>query len=144
MRQIQHSMTWHMLPYGAALAILAGLLDWMDFRHAMHRWSTEFYVLSVALIFVALGVWLGHRLAPRPRRSGFERNTAAIAELRISVRELEVLEQLTGGAPNKLIARRLGISPNTVKTHVARLMAKLEAANRTETIAKARALDLLP
>ncbi|MFM5906898.1 MAG: LuxR C-terminal-related transcriptional regulator [Novosphingobium sp.] len=36
------------------------------------------------------------------------------------------------------------MSPNTVKTHVTRLFEKLEAANRTQAIAKARALDLLP
>lgn len=144
MRLIQHPMSWHVLLYGTALAILAVFLDWMDFHHAMHRWSTGFYDLGVAFVFVALGIWLGRRLAPQPRGSGFEKNTAAIAELRISARELEVLEHLTKGASNKLIARRLDISPNTVKTHLARLMAKLEAANRTETIAKARALDLLP
>ena len=56
----------------------------------------------------------------------------------------EVLDLLASGAANKVIARRLGISPNTVKTHVARLFEKLEAANRTEAIHKALALDILP
>ena len=55
-----------------------------------------------------------------------------------------MLGQLAQGAPNKVIARRLAISPNTVKTHLARLFDKLGAANRTEAIARARALDLLP
>jgi len=144
MRTIRQLRAWHLLGYGAALAALAGLLEWMDFRHAMHRWSTEFYVLAVALVFTALGLWLGNRLTARPRGPSFERNDAALAGLGISARELEVLEQIAGGASNKLIARRLDISPNTVKTHVARLLVKLEAGNRTEAVSKARALDLLP
>ena len=144
MRLIRHPMTWHMLFYGTGLAGLALVLDWMDYRHTVHRWSTEFYVLCIALLFAGLGIWLGNRLSPRPRGSGFERNIAALAELRISVRELEVLDHLAGGASNKLIARRLAISPNTVKSHIARLFEKLDASNRTEAIAKARALDLLP
>jgi DNA-binding CsgD family transcriptional regulator len=137
-------MFWHVLLYGTVLAGLALLLDWMDFRHFMHHWSTEFYILCVALLFVLLGAWLGNRLTPRPRSAPFEQNMAAISELRISVREVEVLRHLAEGASNKLIARRLHISPNTVKTHISRLFEKLEATNRTEAIAKARGLDLLP
>ncbi len=51
---------------------------------------------------------------------------------------------LAAGHANKVIARRLDISPNTVKTHVARLYEKLEVASRTQAIGKARALDILP
>lgn len=144
MRLIRHTMIRHILLYGTVLACLALLLEWMDFRHAMHRWSTEFYVVWVALIFAALGIWLGNRLVPRRRGPTFERNAAALAELGISARELEVLDHLAGGASNKLIARHLDISPNTVKTHLSRLFEKLQANNRTEAIAKARSLDLLP
>ena len=67
MRLIRHPMTGHVLLYGIALAVLSLLLDWMDFRNATHLWSTQFYVLCVALLFAALGIWLGNRLAPRPR-----------------------------------------------------------------------------
>jgi DNA-binding NarL/FixJ family response regulator len=98
----------------------------------------------VAILFIALGIWVGNRLTPQPRGPAFERNNAAIRSLGISERECEVLDLLASGAANKVIARRLGISPNTVKTHVARLFEKLEAANRTEAIHKARTLDILP
>ena len=89
-------------------------------------------------------------LEPPPRMSDYHRtillveDDAAIRSLGISDREREVLDLLASGAANKVIARRLGISPNTVKTHVARLFEKLEAANRTEAIHKARTLDILP
>jgi DNA-binding NarL/FixJ family response regulator len=130
--------------YGLALAALSLLVEWMDWRHVTQKWSTSLYVLCVALLFAALGIWLGNRLTPRPRSSPFARNGQAIASLGISAREVEVLDLLAEGCPNKVIARRLAISPNTVKTHVGRLFEKLEAANRTQAIARARALDILP
>ena len=132
------------LTYGAALAALALLVEWMDWRHQVLAWSTPFYGLAVAVLFAGLGLWLGVRLVPRPRATPFARNDKALAALGISPRECEVLELVAEGASNKVIARRLAISPNTVKTHLARLFEKLEAQNRTEAIHKARRLDLLP
>jgi DNA-binding CsgD family transcriptional regulator len=132
-----------MLAYGLTLAALAFMLEWLDYKHAVHAWPTEFYIACIAIVFVGLGIWVGNRLTATPRIA-YSRNEAAIASLGISTRECEVLEMLASGAANKVIARRLGISPNTVKTHVARLFEKLEAANRTEAIHKARTLDILP
>jgi ATP/maltotriose-dependent transcriptional regulator MalT len=129
--------------YGAAFAALAFLLEWLDYKHAVHAWTTEFYVACIAVVFVALGIWVGNRLTARPRQP-YARNKAAIASLGISAREVEVLEMLAAGHANKVIARRLDISPNTVKTHVARLYEKLEVASRTQAIGKARELDILP
>jgi DNA-binding CsgD family transcriptional regulator len=137
-------MTRITLVYGGALAALALLVSWLDFGLATRAISTPLYGLGVAVIFAGLGIWLGNRLAPRPRLEPFSRNDKALASLGISSRECQVLELLAEGAANKVIARRLSISPNTVKTHVARLFEKLEAANRTEAIHKARRLDLLP
>ncbi len=132
------------LTYGAALAVLALLTHWMDWRHQTQAWSTSAYVLAVALLFAGLGVWLGTRLVPRPRPATFERNDKAMAALGISPREAEVLALLAAGHANKVIARQLAISPNTVKTHCARLFEKLEASSRTQLVLKARELDLLP
>jgi DNA-binding NarL/FixJ family response regulator len=49
-------------------------------------------------------------------------------------REIEVLELLAEGLPNKAIAVRLGISDQTVKFHVASLSGKLGASNRTDAV----------
>jgi DNA-binding CsgD family transcriptional regulator len=133
-----------MVLYGVALAFGALLLEWLDYKHMVRAWSTEVYIGIVAILFITLGIWVGNRLTPQRRSPAFERNNAAIRSLGISERECEVLDLLASGAANKVIARRLGISPNTVKTHVARLFEKLEAANRTEAIHKARTLDILP
>src|SRR5581483_6997470 len=52
-------------------------------------------------------------------------------------REIEVLELLAEGLPNKAIAVRLGISDQTVKFHVSAICGKLGAANRTEAVRRA-------
>ena len=54
-----------------------------------------------------------------------------------------MLERLAAGQSNKEIARTLGLSPNTVKTHIANLFAKLEVGRRTQAISKARDLHLI-
>jgi DNA-binding NarL/FixJ family response regulator len=56
---------------------------------------------------------------------------------RLSPREREVLALLLDGAPNKVIARALGIAVRTAKFHVAAVLAKLGAHNRAEAVALA-------
>lgn len=52
-------------------------------------------------------------------------------------REQDVLALLAEGLPNKAIAQALGISDQTVKFHVAAIIAKLGAANRTDAVRRA-------
>lgn len=59
-------------------------------------------------------------------------------------REIEVLQQIATGASNQDIADALVISIGTVKSHVHRIMNKLDAQNRTEAVGKARNLNILP
>lgn len=53
----------------------------------------------------------------------------------LSPREREVLGLMVEGAPNKAIARSLGIAVRTAKFHVAAVLAKLGARNRSEAVA---------
>jgi DNA-binding CsgD family transcriptional regulator len=54
----------------------------------------------------------------------------------LTPREIEVLAALAGGLGNKAVARRLGISPHTVKFHIEQLFRKLDATTRAEAVAK--------
>jgi len=130
------------LLYALLLAGAATLLAWIEYHYLVRTISTEFYIVVIAVGFAGLGLWAGHRLTAKPR-GAFETNHAAIASLGLTARECEVLEQLADGHSNKEIARALGISPNTVKTHVARLYDKLEVQRRTQAIHKARRLSLI-
>jgi DNA-binding NarL/FixJ family response regulator len=55
----------------------------------------------------------------------------------LTIREVEVLQQLITGASNKEIARRLQISVHTAKFHVASIAGKLGATGRTDAVARA-------
>jgi LuxR family maltose regulon positive regulatory protein len=61
----------------------------------------------------------------------------------LSARELEVLHSIAAGCSNQEIADRFVISPKTVKRHISNIYAKLEAKNRTQAVALARALKIL-
>jgi ATP/maltotriose-dependent transcriptional regulator MalT len=119
------------------------LLSWIRYRHVVQLFSTEIYVGTVALLFTGLGIWVGHRVTRPGLPPAGERNQKAIDALGISAREYEVLELLAEGLSNKEIATRLFVSPNTIKTHLARLYEKLEVSRRTQAIHKARSLRLI-
>jgi LuxR family maltose regulon positive regulatory protein len=59
-------------------------------------------------------------------------------------RELEVLRLLAAGKSNQRIAHDLFVALDTVKKHVTHVLGKLGAANRTEAVARARDLGLIP
>jgi len=140
----QASMLRTVLVYGAILAAGTFLLEWLQFRLLVRTHAVEAYVVLVAAAFLGLGVWLGARLFRHGPAAPFVPNTRVQQTLGISDRELEVLALLAAGGSNKEIARRLEVSPNTVKTHVTKLFAKLEASRRTEAIQRARELGMLP
>ena len=62
----------------------------------------------------------------------------------LSPRELEVLHLVALGRTNKEIAQQLIIASGTVKAHTASIYRKLDVANRTEAVARARQLGILP
>jgi len=62
----------------------------------------------------------------------------------LTAREFEVLMELANGAPNKVIARRLQMTENTVKFHLKRIFQKLSVRHRVEALRAARTRGLLP
>jgi DNA-binding NarL/FixJ family response regulator len=60
--------------------------------------------------------------------------SAALRDLGLSDRQIEVLSLLVQGLPNKLIARKLGLAEPTVKSHVAATFRALGVGNRTQAV----------
>lgn len=71
------------------------------------------------------------------------RLSARAATNALSQRELEVLRLVAEGRANKQIGADLGLSENTVKTHLTRIMGKLNVHDRTSLAMRAVALGLL-
>ena len=133
------------LIYGLALAAGAVALQWLEYQVWARTHAGTVYVALIAAAFLGLGIWVGRKLFHRePRAGAFTPNERAQSSLGITEREREVLNLLAEGRSNKEIARRLELSPNTVKTHVGHLFEKLRVGRRVEAIVLARELGLVP
>ena len=155
------------LVYGLLAGVLIAALKFVEYRFLVLEHSLEIYGGIVALIFSALGIWLGLKLTrtreivvvrevqvpvevsvpvevPVPVAAPFARNEARLAQFGITPRELEILEAMAAGLSNREIAERLFVSENTVKTHAARLFDKLAARRRTQAVQRAKEAGLIP
>ena len=129
------------------MAVLIAVLKLVEYRYFVRDVPLEFYIGVVAVMFTGLGIWAGLKLTrPKVIEIGgpFERDDEAVKRLGISRREFEVLELIAQGLSNQDIAGRLFVSPSTVKTHVSNLLDKLDAQRRTEAVARAKDLRLIP
>jgi DNA-binding NarL/FixJ family response regulator len=114
--------------------------QWLDARHAAFRagaaallpWPIAVTALARALESIACGFRL------LPRRPALTAGAAPLLPaVALSTRERELLELVASGLTNKRIARRLDLSINTVKYHLASIFAKLEARTRAEAVSEA-------
>jgi DNA-binding CsgD family transcriptional regulator len=141
------------LLYGLIGGLLIATLKLVEYRFLILSHSFEIYGGIIALIFSAVGIWLGLKLTrtrtivrevPVPVTGPFYRNEAKLRELGITPRELEILEAVAAGLSNREIAERLFVSENTVKTHTARVFAKLSVERRTQAVQRAREVGIIP
>jgi len=69
-----------------------------------------------------------------PQRPGMGTLPDLLPGATLTPREVEVLQRMAEGLPNKQIGTKLGISLHTVKFHVAQILGKLNATSRTEAV----------
>ncbi len=118
---------------GPALARLLSAYD----RRAAGDDALQTYTRELLRAMAETGTARAH--APAPPST--DRKSAPLESL--SPRELEVLAQVAEGLSNREVARRLYIAESTVKSHLNAVYGKLEVKNRTQAVARARALGLL-
>ena len=104
--------------------------------------------ILILLAMVPVGVWVGGGGKPKPQisKSVVSVQPAVGAELiePLSERETEVLQLIAEGLTNPEIGDRLYISLNTVKVHTRNIYGKLDVHSRSQAVAKARRLGVLP
>lgn len=113
-------------------------------RQALARGATAFVskestaenILSV--VRQALGQTLAQESQPLPAGAD-----VAAPATRLTPRQLEVLDLLCQGLPNKSIGRRLDLSENTVRWHVQSILAFLQVSTRSEAAFAARSMALI-
>lgn len=155
----------HVWLYGLVGGLLIAALKYLEYRWLLVQHSVEIYGAIVAALFATLGIWLGRRLirpkttvvvrevevavpvhvpVPVPASDTFVRDEAQVAALGLTPRELEILGLIADGLSTREMAERLFVSENTVKTHVSRVLDKLDARRRTQAVQRARDLRLIP
>lgn len=77
----------------------------------------------------------GKAVSSRRNEHGSRPSPAEILARQLTPRELEVLALLAEGATSRRIAEELGVSPNTVRTHVQGILSKLQVHSRLEAAA---------
>jgi len=143
--------------YSVGGGLLIFLLRLIEYRFLVLERSLEIYGGLIAVLFVAVGIWLGLKLTkkketvvirevevPVPARQQFTVDRGRVQQLGITPRELEILQLIAFGMSNREIAEKLFVSENTVKTHSSRLFDKLEAKRRTQAVQIAKELSLIP
>jgi LuxR family transcriptional regulator, maltose regulon positive regulatory protein len=109
-----------------------------------HRLALTHPDLAARLAQRAAAWWAARAERPaHPPPSAAGTTTGGAGPDALTERERQVVVLLAAGAATKAIARELGLSPNTVKTHTRHVFEKLGARNRTEAAAAARRRGLL-
>lgn len=135
--------------YGAIDGILIALLKLIEYKHFVREYPSEMYGGLVALIFTAIGIYLGLkwtgakevvviREVPVRMDGPFVLDAEKLKEVRLTAREHEILGLIAQGLSNREIGQRLFVSENTVKTHSSRLFEKMQQAARSPSAARRR------
>jgi NarL family two-component system response regulator LiaR len=149
------------LIYGLCGGLLIAALKLIEYRFIVLEHSIEIYGGLTALLFAAVGIWLGLKITRKeqvivereriverevmvPSLPSFALNEQRLQELAITKRELEILGLIAQGLSNREIAEKLFVSENTVKTHSSRLFDKLNARRRTQAVQRGKELGLIP
>ncbi len=141
-----------MLLYGLILGGLLIALKLLEFNLVIKNNVFEVYAGIVAVLFCVVGIWVGLKLTNKSKKlvvevqggEDWKMDESILQELGISKREYDVLELIAKGHTNQEVADKLFVSPNTVKTHLANLFAKLDVNRRTQAIQRAKELNLIP
>jgi DNA-binding CsgD family transcriptional regulator len=138
-------MARQIVAWGAAGGILIALLEAIEYKHFVHEYPSEVYGGLVALVFTAVGIYLGLRWTRAQRGAPpFVADDAKRREVGLTPREHEILGLIAQGLSNREIGEKLFVSENTVKTHSSRLFEKMQVNRRVQAVQRGKELGLIP
>ncbi len=137
-------MTMMIVRYGALLAVFLIAVETATRSYISQPNDIELYLGGVAAIFLVLGIFVAQKVKKPAAADGNTPDQLSVLDRAdFSDRELDVLLFLCHGYPNNEIADQLGISGNTVKTHLKNIYGKLGVSNRTQAAAEAKLLKIV-
>jgi DNA-binding NarL/FixJ family response regulator len=137
------------------ILVLTGRTDEQALFDAIRAGADGYLEKTAGVRFIADAL---HRVGRGERVFTPEQERIAVAELGrmarqarqssdvravLTDRELQILELVSQGLTVKQVASRIGLSPRTVETHIAKLYRKLGVRNRVQAVSKAAALGLV-
>lgn len=132
--------------FGISLAVLLGLLKWVEYKFLVKDLALEAYIGLVGVFCTLLGSWIGWKLT-RPKPSPPENYSPHILadgnSFNLSPREIEVLELIARGHSYQEIADQLSVSLSTIKTHASNIFSKMDVQRRTQAVMLAQKTGLL-
>ncbi|MBD79594.1 MAG: helix-turn-helix transcriptional regulator [Crocinitomicaceae bacterium] len=131
--------------FGFLLAVLVGILKYLEYSYFVKNVSLELYIGLLAILFTSAGIWAGIKWVNHKKVGGEKpkSNEEVMKDLGISLREMDVLLGITEGLTNQEIAEKLFVSESTVKSHTSNLFAKLDVKRRTQAVQTARKSGLI-
>ncbi|MHB8842564.1 MAG: LuxR C-terminal-related transcriptional regulator [Candidatus Aquicultor sp.] len=136
-RQIDPSIKILAFVVGKSIEVQRALLELRV--EGLLRWDCQLDEIRLALRRVHEdGTYIGQQIA-----DALLDESDVYKEIKLSVRQLQVLKMIAAGYTNKRISAELGISHDTVKTHVRVILKKLNAADRAQAVSKAYDLNVL-
>ena len=142
------------MPDPPAVVVLTAYADAMTAIGAVHAGATGFvpkdapaeHVLCATRAAVQGGTWFPAELLARVLKPADSLSAGPTGQVfdRLTERELEVLTLIVSGLDKKCIAARLGLAPETVKTHMRKITSKLGTHSAVETVAVALKAGLRP
>ena len=133
------------LRYGALLALFLVAVETAKRSYLTRLTDLEFYFGIVAAAFLILGFLVARRLKTpaQPDHTTDQPSLSVLNRQDFSDRELDVLLFLCHGYSNSEIADQLGVTTNTVKTHLKNIYGKLGVSNRTQAAAEAKIIGIV-
>jgi DNA-binding NarL/FixJ family response regulator len=142
------------MPAPPAVVVLTAYADAVTAIGAVRAGATGFvpkdapaeHVVCATRAAMQGGTWFPAGLLTQVLKPAESFNVRCAGQVfdQLTERELEVLKLIVSGLDKKGIARRLGLAPETVKTHIRKITAKLGTHSAVETVAVALKVGLRP
>ncbi|MFK7812694.1 MAG: response regulator transcription factor [Maribacter sp.] len=131
--------------FSALIVALLLFFQISKYSYAAGNTSIEFIIALVAIVFLFIGLYINKTSSTKGiPNSNHDIDHNKITALGISKREYEVLLEISKGFSNKEIGEKLFVTESTVKTHVSKILVKLNAKRRTQALQRAKELQIIP